>query len=62
MADVCTCQIKWEYIYRMLLPLSPEIRAHIDERAAPLYKLSWKYDESKFSKGCSLDYLLQAIK
>jgi mannosyltransferase OCH1-like enzyme len=46
---------------KMLLPLSEQVKSHIDNQESPLYKLSWKYDETKFSEGCALDYLLKKI-
>ncbi|TWX51084.1 capsular polysaccharide synthesis protein [Colwellia hornerae] len=46
---------------KMLLPITDEIKAHIDNKIAPLYKLSWKFDQSKFREGSTLDYLLKTI-
>ncbi len=42
-------------------PLSDELKHTIDTREDPLYKLTWKYTETEFVKGCTLDYLLHTI-
>ena len=42
----------------LLNPLSDAVRQDIDQRVAPLYKLTWKLDETKITPGCVLDYLL----
>jgi hypothetical protein len=39
-------------------PLTTEIKAHIDNKTAPVYKLTWKYDTKAAHKpGTVLDYL-----
>lgn len=40
-------------------PLSKQARIEIDNKQAPLYKLTWKYDETSYVKGCTLEYLLE---
>ena len=39
--------------------IEPAIKREIDERHAPLYKLSWKYDPGRLTEGCTLAYLLE---
>ena len=39
--------------------VSEDIKAEIDERRVPLYKLTWKYDHHKFSSSSVLHYLLE---
>ena len=39
-------------------PLPDEIRNSIISREDPLYKLTWKFNEKEFVKGCTFDYLL----
>jgi len=39
--------------------IEPAIRREIDEKHAPLYKLSWKYDPGRPTEGCTLAYLLE---
>jgi hypothetical protein len=41
-------------------PLSEEIRQHIDDKQSPVYKLTWKYIDSKYKEGCALHYLLES--
>ena len=38
-------------------PLTPAIKALIDDRQVPLFKLSWQADRHS-QPGCTLDYLL----
>jgi len=42
-------------------PIPKKLKRDIDSRKDPLYKLIWKYDESVYVKGCTLDYLLRSI-
>jgi hypothetical protein len=43
----------------MLSPLSAPLKKQIDEKEVPVYKLTWKYDHSRYSPNSSLFYLLQ---
>jgi hypothetical protein len=43
----------------LLSAIEPAIRREIDERHAPLYKLSWKYDPGRSTEDCTLAYLLK---
>lgn len=45
--------------YGFFNPLSEQIKSYIDKKKAPLYKLTWKYDESNYKKDCTLYYLLE---
>jgi len=38
-------------------PIGPAIKQEIDERHAPLYKLTWKYDAERPTEDCTLAYL-----
>lgn len=40
-------------------PLNDEIKAEIDNKRTPLYKLTWKYDHSKYTSASILYYLLE---
>lgn len=40
-------------------PLPDEIKNSIFLGDDPLYKLTWKFNEKEFVKGCTLDYLLE---
>jgi hypothetical protein len=42
-------------------PLSQEIRQFIDSRQSPLHKLTWKHKDNIYSKGCTLNYLLESM-
>ena len=37
--------------------IEPSIKREIDERQAPMYKLTWKYDPKRPTEGCTLAYL-----
>jgi hypothetical protein len=39
-------------------PLNENIKKEIDSKISPVYKLTWKYDQSAYKKGTILDYLL----
>lgn len=41
---------------------SENLRRAIDNREDPLYKLTWKYSQEKFTAGCVLDYLLSSVE
>jgi len=38
---------------------SKSIKEEIKNADVPIYKLTWKYDEKSYFKGCTLDYLLK---
>ncbi|MDB5137632.1 MAG: Capsular polysaccharide synthesis protein [Mucilaginibacter sp.] len=40
-------------------PLTDEIKTEIDNKIAPVYKLTWKYNEANYKKGTIIDYLLK---
>ena len=40
-------------------PLTKSIKKQIDDKHIPLYKLTWKYDHSKYSPSSLLFYLIQ---
>lgn len=42
--------------------ISEPLKREIDSRQTPLYKLTWRYSESKFAEGCTLDYLLHSAQ
>ncbi len=42
----------------LLSPLTPELRAEMDARAVPVYKLSWKLDGGAPPPGSVLDHIL----
>ena len=48
--------------YGLLNPLTEEIKTRIDSKIDPVYKLSWKYDEKKYSDSSVLYYLLEEAK
>ena len=41
-------------------PLSDEVKAEIDHKTAPLYKLTWKYDTAKSLEKTNIDYLFKS--
>jgi Capsular polysaccharide synthesis protein len=41
-------------------PVSDEVKQFIDNKRSPLYKLTWKYDQSQYKEGCTLHYLLES--
>ena len=41
----------------LLQPISNQIKQEINNRTAPLYKLTWKLDDETIPKGSTLDYL-----
>ena len=43
----------------LLGPLTPELKEEIDERQAPLYKLTWKYNPDDCQSSSVLHYLLE---
>jgi hypothetical protein len=47
------------YWIGMLSPVNKYIKRIIDEREAPVHKLSWKYDEEMYSDSSILAYLLE---
>ena len=44
--------------YGLLSPLTEAVREEIDHGSAPLYKLSWRYEESKYRDDSVLAYIL----
>jgi hypothetical protein len=44
----------------LLEPVPEELRRDIDSRKDPLYKLTRKYDENRYTEGCTLDYLFHS--
>lgn len=46
---------------RLLLPLTAEIKERIDSRIDPVFKLTWKYKEEKYSSSSTLHYLLEEV-
>ncbi len=47
--------------YGLLRLLTPEIKHEIDNKVVPVYKLSWKYKEEKYSDSCILSYLFSKV-
>ncbi len=45
-------------IIGLLKPLNAEIKADIDNEVSPVYKLTWKYDQSANIDGSIFDYIL----
>lgn len=45
----------------LLQPISDQIKQEIDNRIAPLYKLTWKLDDENIPKGSTLDYLKNTL-
>lgn len=45
----------------LFMPLPDALKHRIDERQDPVYKLTWKYDQSECIDGCTLDYLLRIV-
>ena len=45
--------------YGLFRPLQKDIKERIDSRIDPIYKLSWKYQQDKYSSSCILYYLLE---
>ena len=45
----------------LLQPIPDQIKQEIDDRVAPLYKLTWKFDNENFDKGSTLDYLKNTL-
>lgn len=45
--------------YGLFKPLSKQAKLEIDKKETPIYKLTWKYDEARYVKGCVLEYLLE---
>jgi len=46
----------------LLTPMSAEVKQEIDNRIAPLYKLTWRYDiEAAHKPGTVLDYLFNRL-
>jgi len=43
----------------LLSPLDSTLKREIDEKRAPLYKLSWKYDAAGYAPTTALHYLLE---
>jgi hypothetical protein len=39
-------------------PLRDEVKAEIDSKASPVYKLTWKYEAAEYKKETVIDYLL----
>lgn len=42
----------------LLTPLTEQLKAEIDSKKAPLYKLSWRYNSENYSEDCVLEYIL----
>lgn len=45
-------------IHGLLKPINKDIKEHIDNQKAPVYKISWKIDSAKILKGITIHYLL----
>lgn len=45
----------------LLQPISDQIKQEIDNRTAPLYKLTWKLDDENIPDGSTLDYLKNTL-
>lgn len=47
-------------LYRagLLSPVSPELRAEVDSRQVPVYKMTWNIDEEEIPQDSVLEYLL----
>ncbi|WP_107667560.1 capsular polysaccharide synthesis protein [Cyanothece sp. BG0011] len=45
--------------YGLLRPLTPELKERIDSRIDPVYKLTYKYNQEKYSSSSILYYLLE---
>lgn len=45
----------------LLQPIPDRIRQEIDDRTAPLYKLTWKLDSENLPRGSTLDYLVNTL-
>lgn len=45
----------------MLIEMNDTIQKRITDTDAPLHKLTYRYDENEFKKGCVLDYLFEQI-
>jgi hypothetical protein len=45
----------------MLTEMNDNIQKRITDTEAPLHKLTYRYDENEFKKGCVLDYLFEQI-
>ncbi len=43
---------------KLIKELEQTTKEHINQRKSPLYKLTYKYDSSKYDVGCNLHYLL----
>jgi len=39
-------------------PITDDVKTAIDNKTAPLYKLTWKFEPSQYKKGTIIDYLL----
>jgi hypothetical protein len=46
-------------VHSLFAPPSDAMQAHIRDRIAPLYKLTWKYDPARYTPGTLLHYLLE---
>ena len=46
----------------LLKPLNSEIKEEIDKKVSPVYKLTWKYDQSANIEGSIFDYILNLEK
>ena len=44
---------------RFLSPVTDTIKNEINNKHTPIYKLTWKYDNSKYAPNSVLDYLVQ---
>jgi hypothetical protein len=42
----------------LLKPIAPGIKAEIDQKTSPVYKLTWKYDQTADIRGTVFDYIL----
>lgn len=40
-------------------PISDDIKSRINQKEAPLYKLTWKYNENQYTNDCVLKYLFE---
>lgn len=48
--------------HRLLNPVTDEVRNHVIQGLAPLYKITYKYDKSKYNDKTTLAYMLSLVK
>lgn len=44
----------------LLKPLTAQIKAEIDNKETPIYKLTWRYNAQDYAESCVLDYILNS--